>query len=179
MSDPYELILNIKHIFIVLQGLSIGIILPSLVIVSIIFFVSSSKEKEKEKKKSLKKRGYIFLTLPFIIFLIATVGFAIANALYGLNLCKPGDKLGYSNIGYHPFCYTPSGFQGKPCNKSTDCRNAAGCALTTKLQWELATEKTKIMLAGSKGHCEDLIYGCNTWIDKEGNYNEKDEICVD
>jgi hypothetical protein len=52
---------------------------PSIV-ASIIFFVLSSDEKEETRKKSLKKKGWIFLILPFALMFIAMIGLVLITA---------------------------------------------------------------------------------------------------
>lgn len=127
----------------------------------------------------MKKTTKLIIVIIIAILLISAL-FVIAyysNHSESLELCKPGDKIGYNMGGQ--FCYTPSGFQGKSCDKSTDCGTAAGCVFITEFLREHFTDSSKIKLAGSKGYCKDLPYGCYVWIDKDGNYNEKEDLCVD
>ncbi len=112
------------------------------------------------KKKTKLIIGIIFLSI-IILFVIAY--FSNSLALFGL--CKPGTKLGRGGFGQR-FCYIPSGFEEQPCDKKTDC-GTGECFLV---------DPNKTI---GKGICRDLPYGCNVRIDENGNFDEKEVLCVD
>ncbi len=116
----------------------------------------------------MRLRNIILLTggVLIIIILITIIGKAyFTNTLAPLGICKPGDKSGQ---GMGPkFCYTPTGFAGKPCDRPKDCGTGGYCALADK-------RKEK-----EKGICLDTPIGCYIWIDENGNYDLNDETCSD
>ncbi len=112
----------------------------------------------------MTKKLKIILAIGMIAIVTLFIVAYFSNSLALLGLCKPGDKIGQ---GLGPrFCYTPSGFEGKPCDKATDC-GTGGCVLVD-------SNKTT-----GKGICRDLPFGCNVWIDENGKFDENAVLCVD
>jgi len=83
-----------------------------------------------------------------------------SNSLKIFGLCKPGMELGTMPAG--SFCYKPSGYDGKPCNRQTDC-GTVSCVLVDRYSL--------------KGKCEDIVFGCHQLIDKDGNLESL--VCID
>lgn len=61
-------------------------------------------------------------------------------------------------------CFTPSGCEGKICEKKSDC-GRANCRFIEK-----------DVLGNKKGVCADIIIGCKKWLNEEG---EIEEFCHD
>ena len=64
------------------------------------------------------------------------------------------------------FCLKPSGFEGMPCDRQTDCRTGY-CFLVDA------------SAATGKGICSDLPFGCNVFIDENGSFDPEMVLCVD
>lgn len=64
------------------------------------------------------------------------------------------------------YCYTTSGFAGKPCDKPSDC-GGRYCFLVNE---------NKDKLTG-KGICGDTLIGCHIRIDENGNFGGN--FCMD
>ena len=78
--------------------------------------------------------------------------------------CPPGQVVGR---GLGPaFCYTPTGKEGQPCDRSTDC-NGGSCMLVNA------------SAATGKGECHDLPFGCYVRIDGNGGFDPESMLCVD
>jgi hypothetical protein len=111
----------------------------------------------------------ITVVIVIIFSLIVLAYFNNSLALFGL--CKPGDKIVQGNkFSGTDYCYTPSGFEGRPCNKASDCGNnpISECFLS---------DKNAII---NKGICKDAIRGgCYVLIDENGNFDEEYPICYD
>ena len=63
-------------------------------------------------------------------------------------------------------CYRPSGTEGRPCNKSTDCPTKK-CVLVNWGKGEY------------KGECRDSAIGCYTWIDEDGEYGHDGTVAME
>jgi hypothetical protein len=106
-----------------------------------------------------------------IIFSLIVVAY-FNNSLVRFGLCKPGDKIIQGNkfSGKADYCYTPSGFEGRPCNKESDCGNnpISECFLY---------DKNTII---NKGMCKDAVMqGCYFLINENGEFNEEYPVCYD
>ena len=122
-------------------------------------FINKFKQYKFMMKK-IKLMSGIIIAIIFVSLIIAY----LSNSLVFLGLCKPGDKIGG---GLGPgFCYTPSSFAGKPCDKATDC-GTGECVLADPNR------------TTGKGICQDLPFGCNVWIDENGKFDESAVLCVD
>lgn len=109
-----------------------------------------------------KKNKVVVLAIVLILIIVLIIiYFSGFTGRFGF--CPPGKKIGG---GFINFCYTPSIFEGKSCDKKTDC-GEGNCVLSHP-------ERAK-----DKGVCDDLMRGCSVYINEAGNYNEKEVICVD
>ena len=77
--------------------------------------------------------------------------------------CAPGERAITGPFGEN-FCLMPSGHEGEPCDRESDC-GTGNCALVNGAA------------VTGRGICRDLMFGCNSWIDNEGNAGP--ELCVD
>lgn len=83
---------------------------------------------------------------------------------YECERCPEGQLVGR---GLGPgFCYTPTGKQGMPCDRATEC-GGGSCVLVNPGAWT------------GKGECHDLPFGCYVRIDENGNYDPEAMLCVD
>jgi len=83
---------------------------------------------------------------------------------YECERCPEGQLVGR---GLGPaFCYTPTGKQGQPCDRATEC-GGGSCVLVNPGAWT------------GKGECHDLPFGCYVRIDENGNYDPTAILCVD
>ena len=78
--------------------------------------------------------------------------------------CPEGQLVG-RGLGY-PFCFTPSGKAGEPCDRETEC-NGGYCILEDA------------SLSSGKGYCADLPFGCHVFIDENGEFDPEMMLCVD
>lgn len=86
-----------------------------------------------------------------------------SDLLVPFGLCRPGMKFVQGPFG-EKFCYTPSGFEGQPCDRQTDC-GTGGCILVDENR------------TTGKGICKDVAFGCIQTIDEDGNIGPM--ICID
>lgn len=78
--------------------------------------------------------------------------------------CPEGQMVGR---GLGPaFCYTPTGKQGMPCDRATDC-GGGECFLVNA------------SASVGKGECNDLPFGCAVRIDENGEFDPEMVLCVD
>jgi hypothetical protein len=79
--------------------------------------------------------------------------------------CAQG-QVSYTDPFGRQHCYTPSGHQGEPCDRQTDC-GTGHCALVNE------------SAASGKGVCRDVMLGCNVWIDGNGSFDTDAVLCID
>lgn len=108
-----------------------------------------------------KKSGFIIIGVIVVIVVILSV--YLLNRPNPFELCKPGEKFMIGPFGER-FCYTPSGYEGNPCDTKTDC-GTGNCVLINE------SKKT------GRGVCEDVTYGCIQFIDETGSIEPK--MCID
>ncbi len=113
----------------------------------------------------MKNKRKTIIVIALVVFIGLFTFAYMTDSLRFLGLCKPGYKF-YIAPFAGPSCYKPSGFEGQPCDKSTDC-GTGGCRLVNP------------NVTTGKGVCTDLRFGCNVWIDEEGNFDPKEVLCVD
>ncbi len=91
------------------------------------------------------------------------------NDVYNMTTldCQPCPEGQLIGRGLGPaFCYTPSGHNGQPCDRSTDC-GGGSCVLVNA------------SASVGKGECHDLPFGCFVRIDENGSFDPTAVLCVD
>ena len=94
-----------------------------------------------------------------ILLIALIVALAIGGTIFYLRgtnrlvLCPEGQLKAETKEG-NPFCYTPSGKDGEPCQNAEAC-GTAGC----KVEDESKPDQ---------GVCRDLRLDCGTWLSKDG-----------
>ncbi|MFH0819682.1 MAG: hypothetical protein V1892_01480 [bacterium] len=110
------------------------------------------------------KKTKLILGIFVALFLVSFIIAYCFNSLGFLGLCRVGYKIG-QGMGLR-FCYKPTGFDGRPCDRKTDC-GGGECFLVDQNR-----------LTG-RGICNDLPYGCHTRINEKGNFNAGEILCID
>ena len=87
-----------------------------------------------------------------VVLGILVIGLSLRYILALFDICILGMRYGQSPLGSE-FCYMPSDYDGKLCDKQTDC-GTGDCVLVNK--------KTR------KGICRDIAYGCNLLLTENG-----------
>lgn len=116
-------------------------------------------------------------SLKVTFFVIVIVGgvflFGYLNNFFvSFGICRPGNILVSNNqfSGAPDYCYKPSGWEGKYCDKKSDCGSnpLSECVLNNK------------DAINNKGVCKDMVkQGCYVLIDEDGNFGEKTTVCYD
>ncbi|OGY87644.1 MAG: hypothetical protein A2233_01695 [Candidatus Kerfeldbacteria bacterium RIFOXYA2_FULL_38_24] len=110
----------------------------------------------------MKKLKIVLIIVGIVIVVIFGVVY-FSNSLAKSGLCRPGTKFMHGPFG-EKFCYTPSGYEGKPCDKASDC-GSGRCILV---------DENKTI---GKGVCQDITYGCVRFADDNGSFDSM--ICLD
>ncbi len=98
------------------------------------------------------------INLLAIIVVLFVLAYSL-NLLWFMGLCGPGKKLVDNHMSLLPICYTPSSFEGLPCDKQSDCGAETYCVSVDPKR------KT------GKGVCRDYVslVGCTEMLDENGS----------